>query len=70
MMPVVTAVSICPTCAVPVIPGAPVAGLLVTAAALTAAVAALVRGPSAYPSLSLKPTFTLIVLPWSAPTSV
>ena len=32
MMAVVAAVSVCPTCAVPVIVGAPIAGLLVAAA--------------------------------------
>ena len=40
MMAVVPAVSVCPTCAVPVIVGAPVAGVF--GAAETAAVAALV----------------------------
>ena len=35
MMPVVTAVSVCPTCAVPVIVGAPVAGLLTTTVVAT-----------------------------------
>ena len=66
MMPPVTAVSVSPTRAVPVIVGTPVAGLL---AAATVAVAALVR-ISGLPSSSVKLTFTLIVLPSSAATSV
>ena len=66
-MPVVTAVSVSPTCAVPVIVGMPVAGLL--AAAATVAVAALER-VSGLPSSSVKLTFTLIVLPRSAATRV
>ena len=36
MMAVVSAVSVCPTCAVPVIVGAPVAGVLVTLAVVVA----------------------------------
>ena len=67
MMAVVTAVSVCPTCAVPAIVGAPVAGGL--AAAKTAAVAALVS-VSALLASSVKLTLTLIVVPWSAATSV
>ena len=67
MMAVVTAVSVCPTCAAPVIAGAPVAGVL--AAAATAAVAVLVSVSGLLAS-SVKITFTLIVLPRSAPTSV
>ena len=66
-MAVVPAVSVCPTCAVPVIVGAPVAGVL--GAAETAAVAALVS-VSALLASSLKLTVTLIVVPWSAATSV
>ena len=66
MMPVVTAVSVSPTRAVPVIVGAPVAGVL---AAATVAVAALVR-VSALLASSVKLTFTLIVVPKSAATSV
>ena len=62
-----TDVSVCPTCAVPVIVGAPVAGVL--AAAATAAVAVLVSVSGLLAS-SVKITFTLIVLPRSAPTSV
>ena len=67
MMAVVSAVSVCPTCAVPVIVGAPVAGVL--SAAPTVAVAALVS-LSALLASSVKLTVTLIVLPWSAATSV
>ena len=65
-MPVVTAVSASPTRAVPVIVGAPVAGVL---AAATVPVAALVR-VSELPSSSVKLTFTLIVVPASAATRV
>ena len=67
MMAVVPAVSVCPTCAVPVIVGAPVARVL--AAAETAAVAALVRVSGLLAS-SVKLTVTLTVVPWSAATSV
>ena len=67
MMAVVSAVSVCPTCAVPVIVGAPVARVL--AAASTVSVAALVS-LSALPASSVKLTVTLIVVPWSAVTSV
>ena len=66
MMPVVTAVSVWPTRAVPVIVGAPVAGLL---AAATVAVAALVR-VSVWLASSVKVTRTLIVVPSSAATRV
>ena len=71
MMAVVPAVSVCPTCAVPVIVGAPVAGVLVDAE--TVAVAALVSGPSVrlvVASVSRNETFTLIFLPSSSATSV
>ena len=67
MMALVTAVSVCPTCAVPVIPGTPVAAVFDAAA--TAAVATLVS-VSALLASSLKLTLTLIVAPWSALTSV
>ena len=67
MMAAVPAVSVCPTCAVPVIVGAPVAGVL--AAAETTAVAALVSVSGLLAS-SVKLTFTLMVVPWSAATSV
>ena len=66
MMPLVTAVSVSSTRAVPVIVGAPVAGLL---AAATVAVAALVSVSGLLAS-SVKLTFTLIVVPRSAATSV
>ena len=66
LMPPVTAVSVSPTRAVPVIVGTPVAGLL---AAATVPVAALVR-VSALLASSVKLTFTLIVVPSSAATSV
>ena len=62
-MPDVDAVSICPTCAVPLIVGAPVAALLGLAA--TAAVASLVSD-SSLPASSVKLTRTLMVLPSSA----
>ena len=66
-MPEADAVSVCPTCAVPLIAGAPVAALLGLAAA--AAVGVLVR-VSWCPLSSVKDTRTLIVLPSSASTSV
>ena len=66
-MPVVSAVSVSPTWAVPLIVGAPVAGLL--GAADTAAVAALVSVSSLPPS-SVKDTCTVTVLPSSASASV
>ena len=62
-MPLVSAVSVSPTWAVPLMVGAPVARLLGRAA--TAAVAALVRVSSLSAS-SVKLTRTLMVLPWSA----
>ena len=65
-MPVVLAVSVSPTRAVPVMVGAPVAGLLT---AVTAAVAALVND-SALSASSLKDTWTLMALPTSAATSM
>ena len=71
MMAVVTAVSVSPTVGVPVIVGAPVAGVLVDAE--TVAVAALVSGPSVWlvvASVSRNETFTLIFLPSSSATSV
>ena len=67
MMAAVPAVSVCPTCAVPVIVGAPVAGVF--GAAATAAVAALVSVSGLLAS-SVKLTVTLTVVPWSAATSV
>ena len=66
-MSAVSAVSVCPTCAVPVIVGAPVARVF--AAAVTVVVASLVS-VSALPAVSVKLTVTLIVMPWSAATSV
>ena len=66
MMPVVTAVSVSSTRAVPVIVGAPVAGVL---AAATVPVAALVRISGLLAS-SVKLTLTLIVLPSSAAARV
>ena len=65
-MPVVLAVSVSPTWAVPVMVGAPVAGLL---AAVTAAVAALVND-SALSASSLKDTWTLIPVSASPATRV
>ena len=67
MMPVVTAVSVCPTCAVPLTVGAPVAGMFGGGA--TTAVAALVS-VSEWPTSSVKLTRTLMALPWSAATRV
>ena len=66
-MPDVSAVSISPTWAVPLMVGAPVAGRLGRAS--TSPVAALVKVSSLSAS-SVKLTFTLIVLPWSASTRV
>ena len=62
-MPVVEAVSVSPTCAVPVIVGAPVARVF--GAAETAAVAALVS-VSVWLASSSKVTLTLRVVPRSA----
>ena len=67
MMPVVTAVSVWPTSAVPVMVGAPVGAVL--PAAPTVAVAALVS-VSVWPRSSSKVTLTLRVVPWSAATRV
>ena len=64
MMPVVTAVSVCPTCAVPVIVSAPVARLF--AAALTVMSNSSLTDP---PLLSLAVTFTDTV-PMSAACGV
>ena len=58
----VSAVSVSPTCAVPLMVGAPVAGLFGLAA--TAAVVALVS-VSSLPASSVKDTFTLMALPSS-----
>ena len=66
-MPLVTAVSVSSTRAVPVIVGAPVAGVL--GAAATVAVAALVSVSGLLAS-SVKLTFTLIVLSSSSSTRV
>ena len=63
----VSAVNVSPTWAVPVIVGAPVAGLL--GAASTAAVAALVS-VSPWPASSVKDTLTLMVLPSSSAARV
>ena len=68
----VSAVSVSPTWAAPLMARAPVAGLLATCcwtAKLTESVAALVRD-SEYPPLSVKDTRTLTVLPSSAVTRV
>ena len=62
-MPDVSAVSVSPTCAVPLMVGAPVAGLLGFAS--TAAVTALVR-VSSFPASSVKDTVTLMAAPSSA----
>ena len=51
MMPVVTAVSACPTCTVPVIVGTPVAGSFT---AVTSMVSVLAEALSSSPSLTLK----------------
>ena len=66
-MPEVSAVNVSPTWAVPLMLGKPVAVVLALAA--TASVAALVR-VSLFSASSVKETFTLIVLPWSASVSV
>ena len=66
-MPEVLAVSVCPTCAVPLMAGDPVAGLLELSA--TDAVGELVRD-SSLPSSSVKVTFTLMILPKSVDTRV
>ena len=68
-MPDVFAVSVSPTCTVPLIVGAPVAGVLVVGAAATASVAALVSD-SSLPASSVKPTRTLITWPASASARV
>ena len=69
-MPEVTAVSVSPTWAVPVMVGNPVAGVLGGGgAAATAPVAALVRS-SSLPASSVKDTLTLMALPASAATRV
>ena len=60
-MPEVFAVSVSPTWAVPLMVGAPVAGLLSAGAAVTAAVATLVS-VSLLPSSSVKDTSTLMAL--------
>ena len=51
MIPVVTAVSVCPTCAVPVIVGKPVAGSFTS---VTSMVIVLAVALSSVPSLTLK----------------
>ena len=61
-MPEVSAVSVSPTCAVPLMVGCPVAGLLGRAS--TVPVAALVNS-SSLPAPSVKDTRTLTVLPSS-----
>ena len=66
-MPDVSAASVSPTWDVPLMAGAPVAGLL--GRACTVAVAALLR-VSSLPRSSVKLTCTLTVLPPSASTSV
>ena len=66
-MPEVSTVSVSPTCAVPLMVGAPVAGLFGLGS--TAAVAALVS-VSWWLLLSVKITRTLIVLPTSVSTRV
>ena len=63
-MPVVFAVSVSPTCAVPVMVGSPVAGVL---DAVTVAVGALVND-SSVPASSVKVIRTLTVFPSSAAT--
>ena len=67
MMPEVDALSVCPTCAVPLTVGPPAAALLGLAA--TAAVAVLVS-VSWWPLSSVKDTRTLMASPTSASTSV
>ena len=66
-MPDVSAVRVSPTWAVPLMAGAPVAGLLGFGS--TASVAVLVS-VSALPSSSVKDTFTVTALPSSATASV
>ena len=69
-MPVAPAVRVSPTWAVPVMVGAPVAGVLGGGgAAATAPVAALVSS-SSLPASSVKDTRTLMALPASAATRV
>ena len=72
-MPVVSAVSSSPTWAVPVMVGAPVAGVLEASccwtAKSTASVAALVNVVS-FPASSVTMTLTLMVLPSSSATRV
>ena len=67
MMFDVSAVRVCSTWGVPLMVGAPVASRL--GAAATSTVASLVS-VSPLSSSSVKDTFTLMVLPWSAKTSV
>ena len=66
-MPVVEAVSVWPTCAVPVMVGAPVAAVFGTPASV--AVGALVR-VSSPPRMSTKRTSTLTFLPRSSAVRV
>ena len=66
-MPDVSEVRVSPTWAVPLMAGAPVAGLLGFAS--TTSVAALVR-VSAWPAPSVKDTVTLMALPSSASARV
>ena len=66
-MSVMSAVSVSPTCAVPLMVGKPVAGVLGRAA--TAAIAVLVRISSLFLS-SVKVTRTLMALPSSESTRV
>ena len=69
-MPVVSAVRVSPTWAVPVMVGAPVAGVLGRGgAAATAPVPALVSC-SSLPASSVKDTLILMALPASAATRV
>ena len=63
----VSAVSVCSTCGVPLMVGAPAAGVL--ALASTVQVAALVSD-SSLPRSSVNETFTLMVWPWSASARV
>ena len=65
----VDAISVSPTCAVPVMEGAPVAGLLEAGAVTTESVAALVR-VSSFSASSVKLTLTLMVSPTSSETNV
>ena len=64
-MPDVDAVSVCPTCAIPLIVGAPVAALLGLAAST-----ALLVNDSSLPASSVKVTLTSMGLPSSAATRV